>query len=228
MHSNVNLEAVVGALALLGTCLLLAALGLVFVHGLLKRRRRRALVALSAGLVVAGLYGVLLLGFSLAVCEKLLEAGAEKYFCEVECRLAYSVVGVRRAKRLGGAEAAGEFYVVTLRTRFDERTVEQRRGGWPLVPNPRRVEVSDEAGRTYGVSYAGQAALAAAGGGGRTLDTPLAPGESYTTELVFDLPEGARGFALLVGEDDALKRFVIGHENSPLHGKTRFRLEPET
>lgn len=33
--------------------------------------------------------------------------GGEKYFCEKDCHLAYSVVGVRGAKSLGGATAGG-------------------------------------------------------------------------------------------------------------------------
>jgi hypothetical protein len=56
------------------------------------------------------------------------------------------------------------------------------------------------------------------------LDTPLRPGESYTTELVFDLPTGARDARLLVNESDLPTRFIIGHENSPLHKKTEFKL----
>jgi hypothetical protein len=133
---------------------------------------------------------------------------------------------VRRAKTLGGATAAGEFYVVTLRTRFDEETVAPTRGDAPLTPNPRRVEVSDERGRTFGPSELGRRALAADGGAGVPLDTPLRPGQSYTTELVFDLPPDARGPALLVNESMLPTRFMIGHENSLLHRKTWFRLEP--
>lgn len=227
MHSNVNLEAAAGALGFVGAGLLLAVLGLVFLYSLLRGRRRRAGAALVLGLGVALLYAWLLAAFSLASKEEVLARGVEKYFCEVDCHLAYSVVGVRRAKILGHEPAAGVYYVVTLRTRFDERTVSKTRGNRPLLPNPRRVEVADAAGRTYGISYSGQAALKVSEGAGRPLDTPLAPGESYTTELVFDLPEGARGLTLLIREDDAVTRYVVGHENSPLHAKTRFRLEPD-
>ncbi|MFL6256365.1 MAG: hypothetical protein ACJ74T_15275 [Pyrinomonadaceae bacterium] len=66
--------------------------------------------------------------------------------------------------------------------------------------------------------------LATEGGVGMPLDTPLRPGESYTTELVFDLPEGARDPVLFVKESSPETRFIIGHENSPLHGKTEFGL----
>ena len=62
--------------------------------------------------------------------------------------------------------------------------------------------------------------LSTEGGVGMPLDTALRPGESYTTELVFDLPEGAREPVLLVIESSTATRFIVGHENSPLHGKT--------
>ena len=38
------------------------------------------------------------------------------------------------------------------------------------------------------------------------------------------LPEGAPGAVLLVKESSPETRFIIGHENSPLHGKTEFGL----
>jgi hypothetical protein len=44
--------------------------------------------------------------------------------------------------------------------------------------------------------------------------------------LVFDLPSDTRCPALLVGESLLPTRFIIGHENSLLHRRTRFRLEP--
>lgn len=226
MHSNVNLESVVGALGLLGAAFVLALLGLVFAHALLRRRRGRARAALAAGLCVAGLYVALTLAFSLASTEEVLAGGAEKYFCELDCHLAYSVAGVRRAPALGGARAAGEFWVVTLRTRFDETTTSHGRGDRPLNPNPRRVEVFDEERRAYGPSEEGARSLAEAGAAGTPLDTPLRPGESYTTQLVFDLPAGVRRPVLLVSESTAATRFIIGHENSLLHRKTKFRLDP--
>jgi len=52
----------------------------------------------------------------------------------------------------------------------------------------------------------------------------LRPGESYTTDFVFDVPKDARGLRLLITEDDPETRFVIGHENSLLHKKICFGL----
>jgi hypothetical protein len=60
------------------------------------------------------------------------------------------------------------------------------------------------------------------------LDTPIRPGESYVTELAFDLPDDARAPRLYIGTVPTLERVLIGHEESPLHRKIWFRLEPAT
>src|SRR5438105_12484543 len=197
-------------------------------RSLLVRRFGRARVTLAVLACVAVVYFGLVLVFSVASGERILARGEEKYFCELDCHLAYSVADVRRAKTVGdgpqAATARGEFYVVTVRTRFDETTISEHRGNGELYPNPRRVTVYDEQGRAYPVSEEGARALADAGGAGTPLDTPLRPGESYTTELVFDLPEDARSPVLLINESDLPPRFIIGHENSFLHKKTEFRL----
>ena len=59
---------------------------------------------------------------------------------------------------------------------------------------------------------------------GTPLATPLRPGESYTTEVAFDLPADAKPATLLVNEAAWETHLVIGHENSPLHNKIRFQL----
>ena len=228
MNTNVNLSAPVGVLGFLGACFVLLVLGLVALHALIVRRFGRARVTLALLACVVVVYFGLVLVFSMASGERILARGEEKYFCELDCHLAYSVADVRRAKTVGegphAATARGEFYVVTLKTRFDETTISARRGNGQLYPNPRRVTVYDEEGRAYTVSEEGERALAAAGGAGTPLDTPLRPGESYTTELVFDLPEDARSPVLLINESDLPTRFIIGHENSFLHKKTEFSL----
>jgi hypothetical protein len=228
LNTNVNLSAPLGALGLLGACLVLAVLGLVALHALVVRRYGRAWVSLAALAAVSVVYLGVVLVFSLASGERILARGEEKYFCELDCHLAYSVAGVRRAKSLGAGRdtstAGGEFYVVTLKTRFDETTTSVNRGDGELYPNPRRVTVYDARGRSYAVSEEGRRALASEGGAGEPLDTPLRPGESYTTQLVFDLPPDAGDAVLLVNESSPETRFIIGHENSLLHKKTEFKL----
>ena len=124
----------------------------------------------------------------------------------------------------GAATARGEFYVVTLKTRFDETTISGHRGNGQLYPNPRSLTVYDQQARAYQVSEDAQRALANSSGAGTPLDTPLRPGESYTTELVVDRPPDASNPMLLVNESDLPTHFIIGHENSPLHKKIGFKL----
>ena len=228
MNTNVNLSAALGALGFLGACFVFAVLGLLALHALLVRRYARMRVSL-VGLALAGaVYAGLVLAFSLVSAGRVLARGEEKHFCEIDCHLAYSVVDVRRAKSLGSGasqvSARGEFLVVTLKTRFDETTVSANRGDGELYPNPRGVTVYDADGRSYAPSEEARNALASAGASGTPIETPLRPGESYTTELVFDLPSDARDPRLLVNESDLPTRFIIGHENSPLHKKTEFKL----
>jgi len=70
-----------------------------------------------------------------------------------------------------------------------------------------------------------QAALARTGGTSTPLREPLRPGESYTTDFVFDVPQDAQGLRLLIAEDCPETHFVIGHENSLLHKKIYFGVD---
>jgi hypothetical protein len=231
MNTNVNLEAAVGILAFLGTAFILGLAVLVIIHALKTRKRARAGKIGLAGLAGLGLYLGLLLAFSFMSREKALAFGDEKHFCEIDCHLAYSVTNVRKTKTLGStpdeATAEGIFYVVTVKTRFDEMTISPTRGNGLLTPNSRVVTILDEEGNSYIPSTEGERALdgAQAGGGGTPLDTPLSPGESYTTEMVFDLPANIKNPELLMREGEFVTHFIIGHENSFWHKQTKFRLE---
>jgi hypothetical protein len=229
MNTNVNLNAALGVLAFLGTVGLLLLLCAGFLYTLLARKHRLILRILCAGVLLACLYLGLMVGFSLASSRKVLARGEEKHFCEIDCHLAYSVVDVKRTKTLGDAPkqmiAGGTFNLLTIKTRFDETTISATRGNGLLSPNSRVIRVSDEQGREYEPSAEGQRVLGIQQGGGTSIETPLRPGESYTTTLVFDLPDDARNPTLLMREGEWVTHFIIGHENSPLHQKTLFQLE---
>jgi hypothetical protein len=229
MNTNVNLESAVGVLAFLGTAFVLGLAALVFLHALKTRKPGRARKIGLATMIGLGLYLALLLSFSFASRERVLAFGEEKHFCEIDCHLAYSVANIRKTKTLGlipnEASAGGVFYVVTVRTRFDETTISPTRGNGVLTPNSRIVTVLDGEGNNYGVSIEGQRALDIAEGSGTPLTTALRPGESYTTDLVFDLPQDIKNPELLMREGSLVTHFIIGHENSFWHGKTKFRLE---
>ncbi len=219
-------------LLFLGTCFALGLTGLIVAYGLARGQRVLVKLGVLAAVAGAGLYAVLLLGASFASHESVLRPGELKYFCEVDCHLAYSVESVETAKKLGAPPlektAAGTFYIVKLKTWFDERTISTRRGYAPLWPNPRSVVVVDAQGWQFAPSSDALAAIAQARARSTPLTQPLRPGESYTTLFVFDLPPDAQSPRLLVTDSDAVTRLLIGHEASPFHKKIYFGLAPQS
>jgi hypothetical protein len=188
-------------------------------------------LAVAATLLIL-VYGMALVGASAASREWALSPGEEKYFCEIDCHLAYSVAGVQKVRAIGAGStrklAAGTFFIVNVRTRFDERTISSHRGDSPLAPSPRDVTLVDSQGEKYFVSPDAQRALDTLPGARQTpLTTPLRPGESYITSLVFDIPPGVNGLKLLVASPTNpgwIGHVLIGDEGSVLHKKVYLRL----
>ena len=227
MYTNVNLSAPVGALAFLGTGLLLFVVGLALIYSLLRKKSQLTKFALVTIALVAGIYVAILLIFSFASSEKVIARGEEKHFCEIDCHLAYSVTDVRETKTLVDATnhltAAGVFHVVTIKTRFDENTISPHRGNALLYPNSRIVTVSNGDGNQYFPSAEAHDLLEKSQTAGTPMTIPLRPSESYSTTLVFDLPADIKNPTLLIREGELVTHLVIGHENSFLHKKTRFQ-----
>jgi len=168
-------------------------------------RRRRAAATFGAWLGSVAIYGVVLVGVSLASSEHVLPPGIEKRFCALDCDLAYSVAEVFRADRgVPGQDAL----FVRVRVRSDAQVA--------------RIWPSDF-----------KAWLLAAGGMRVDPVTPprpallgdLGPGESQTIELQFEIPERTEGLRLAVAEGGWPSRIMIGDENSFLHRKTVFQLQ---
>ena len=169
---------------------------------------RVAAVAMGTGAVV---YFGLLTGFSLASRDTALARGQEKYFCEIDCHLAYSIADVKTQP-----EASSQNLVITLRTRFDESTISSTRPKEAtLTPSPREVRLIDQTGRVF----------APMSSGGTDLMTPLRPGDSFVTQFEFNVPQNATELRLLLNTTPGWPdHFVIGDENSWLHKKTYFAL----
>jgi len=191
--------------------------------------RRVVLIPWIAGAGVALVLGYagVLLAASVTSQERTLGPGEGKYFCEIDCHLAYSVESVETTSTLGPPldplRAKGRYRIVRLKTWFDPSTISPKRGDSPLSPNPRVVYVEDATGKRNAPIEAGTRALAASGRKSTPLTTPLRPGESYETLLVFDLPDTAPSPRLYVGVH-GIESFLIGHEDSPLHKKIWFRI----
>jgi hypothetical protein len=159
--------------------------------------------SLAAAGLTGGGYLLALLALSLASTDKVLLPGQLKYFCEMDCHQAYTVLAVRRE-----ADRA----VVTVRAWFDEKTISPQRGDAPLLFDDRRMELRDGQGRRYTPSPA-------------DLRRPLRPGEAFTVDLTFPAPSTARDLRLLIAAPDAFPtQLLLGHENSLLHKKIWFKL----
>ena len=201
MHTNMNFPAPVAVMGLLTAIggLLLSALVMLYA-GLRRKPRVAKWMAAVAG-IGAVIYLGLLFGFSMASRDTVLRAGEEKYFCEIDCHLAYSVVGVSQEKQIsteqGMRTGAGVFYVLKVKTRFDEKTIAPWRGNAPLSPSPRELKLVDDQGHEYRPVAQTGSGLAAAPGEA-PLRAALRPGESYTTELVFEVPADIHGSRLLL------------------------------
>lgn len=222
MYRNVSLDAHLAALLFLGATALLLILLLIALACFFLRRKwlRHALLG-AAGLVIG--YAVLLAGFSLFSRERTLEVGEEKYFCELDCHVAYSVQKVGHTKKIGDVVANGEFYVITLRSRFDETTTASwRPRDVPVKPDPLRFTLVDRHGDLVGISPVGQQAWNETHGTSPSLFHPLLPGESTHATLIFDVPPGMHDPRLLASLGVFPTQVLIGDESSFLHRKTYF------
>jgi hypothetical protein len=214
---------VLAALALLASagCIVLAATAaaLSFAAG----HRRLAWRIAAAAAAVSSAYAATLVGFSLASRDRVLPLGARKYFCELDCHLAYSVTGLETVgiekDSPGHARPLPRVQRVRVRVRtwFDPSTIAPFRGPAPLTPNRRESWIVDAAGRRYDPDPSVSAATP-------PFSQALRPGESYETALTFDLPPDARPRRLFVGDPSPENRWLIGHEESPGHGRIWFAL----
>ena len=195
-------------LLFLGSVLAAVALTVTYVFARITKRERIARLSLRVLLGGVGVYAVLLTCFSAASHSRVLAPGEEKHICEVDCHLAYSVAAAKSETLQSGRVR----HVVTVKVRFDEQTIAPwRPRDASLSPNRRYVALVDMQGNRYPGSTDG-------------LKRRLIPGESYTTDITFDVPADARDLRLVLRNDDPESTFIIGHENSLLHGKTTFAL----
>jgi hypothetical protein len=194
--------------AVLGTL----ALGAGYVLALLLRKTVWARWILRLEIAGLALYVVLFLVASLTSGTRQLAIGQEKHICEVDCHLAYAVTEVDTAHEWQGRTATGLFYVVSVRVRFDSSTIAPwRPRDLALSPSGRTVALVDTQGHRYPADPA-------------ALDRSLLPGQSYTTQFVFDVPRGVTHPDLMVSSGDWPTRLMIAHENAFLHGKVLFSL----
>lgn len=224
MYRNVNLDAHVAALLFLGAAflmLLLMLMNLVFYFW----RREWVRYSVQSTVGVVAIYAVLVMAFSAFSRERTLALGEEKYFCELDCHVAYSVQKVERLKQIGSTVANGEFYVVTIRSRFDgSTTAPSRPKDKPVTPDALIFSLVDSGGDSVGRSSTGQSAWDQAHGASKPLFRPLLPGESTEATLVFDAAPAMHSPRLLASFAVFPTQILIGDESSLMHKKTYFAL----
>src|SRR6202795_1086793 len=88
-------------LLFLGTLLITGVSFLVLFYGAARRSSFFAKLGAAAVFTIVAGYLILLVGVSFASTEKVLPAGGWKYFCEIDCHIAYSIIGVHTAEALG-------------------------------------------------------------------------------------------------------------------------------
>jgi hypothetical protein len=222
-----HLAAIV-VLAFLGTMALLTLCLLAMMTGALRKSRPVVLGGMAAGLVILLGYGSILLGLSLLSRDVALAQGAWKYFCELDCHIAYSIGGMQVAPSVGpemqAVTASGRFAIVQLKAWFDPSTISPHRGNGPLTPDERTITLLDNRGRKFLPSAKSALVLAAAGLHSTPLGEALRPGESYVSYVVFEIPSEAQGLKLLLTSADREGCLIWGHESSPLHAKAYFLL----
>jgi hypothetical protein len=175
---------------------------------LLTRRFKLARRMLTVAAIVAAIYTFALFAFAAFSKEYVLARGVEKHFCEVDCHVAYSLTRVDRQ---------ADALAVTVRARFDEKTISERRSRTaPLTPNPRDIYLVDNSGRQ----------IAPDGGYSGQLERPLIPGDAYDTIFRFRVPPSAQDLKLYIRNASFPNAWLIDHENSPGHKKVYFALQP--
>ncbi len=167
-------------------------------------------------------YAILLFGVSLGSNEKTLGLNEAKEYCGFypDCHMHTAVTQVQRAKTIGAKTARGEFYIVTVKVSSDAKRE-------PLQLIGTEAKVFDEEENSYTRDLEAEQAL----GSQPEFETRIAPTETFTKSIVFDLPDGVKGPRLDIrdgyGVDAYLEAVLIGDEDSIFHQRNYFKLEEQ-
>ena len=186
------------------------------------KAKRNLRILMLAG---AAAYSGALLMASLTSRERVLAQGEMLKFCGfyLDCHLGVAVDGVEQRASIGEERARGTFYLVRLRVSSDARRATLQLG------RP-TVRVIDSEGTGYARVESAERALGRESGDSLPLARPVPAGESYSYNLVFDLPREIREPRLHItdptGVDRILEGILIGDDDSILHRPTTLALNP--
>jgi hypothetical protein len=205
----------IGRLAFFALLFLLAAGGLVVIVDLVRGHIAKARIAGLALAGASGLYLIALIAASLSSREVVLPVGTEKSICGLDCDLHFSVISARRVPDALAIAPGHTRWWVEVRARSDAKRV-----AMDLVPF--QVLAVDDRGADYPSIDPMSGAFRR-----RPFAGALAPGQSDTLRLAFDVPQRTIHPRLRVTEADAVSRFVLGDEASLFHRPILFALESE-
>ena len=155
----------------------------------------------------------------LASPQKILRMNENQCFDDI-CFAATSENSLPAVGRPLQAAAAGDvFYLVTVR-------VSSRARGRVQRAKDAAVKLEDSQRRRYRRSASGQGAYEAASGPSAPLSGAVAPGESFSTTRVFEVPADAGPMGLVVIHGAWPEWFIIGDSMSLFHKPTIISLVP--
>jgi hypothetical protein len=228
MLAQTPLFAPIVVLAFLASAAFLCVSILALVIGFWRKSRVIQLGSVLAVCLLVTVYAGILLSLSFFSREVVLPIEGRKYFCEIDCHIAYSVQSVVEAASLGGElqqlTSKGNFIVVGIESWFDPQTISPHRGDGPLTPNGRHIALVGDDGRLIAPSAQQESVLEALQLHSVPLRTELRPGESYVSYFVFELPVSAGNAKVLLTTTDEETTMLWGHENSWFHKKIYFGL----
>jgi predicted NBD/HSP70 family sugar kinase len=206
---------------LLFLLVLATVVSLLIVAGALLFRRWRFAQRLAVSLL--SVWAVYLAAGTLIAAlspQRVLAIGDDRCFDE----MCFAVTGFQRTPTIespaGITHAHGVFYIVSARVRSRSNGRAQREVG-------RKGLMVDQAANSYEASQEGMQALASVDGPLPGLDADVAPGQSVSTKLVFDVPANIPGLAFTLGTNILFfpPRIILASDDHFLHKPTIGRLQ---
>ena len=200
---------------------LATVVSLLTLAGALLLRRWKLARRLAVGLLSVWIV-YLAAGTVMAVLapQRVLAIGEDRCFDE----MCFAVTGFQRTPTIkspsGTTRAHGVFYIVDAR-------IGRRTNGRAQHEVGRKGLVVDRTGNSYEVSQEGMQAFISAEGPLPGLDAEVAPGQSISTRLVFDVPAAIAGPAFTLGTTIRFfpPRIILANDEHFLHKPTIVRLE---
>lgn len=200
-----------GDLIFLGVAVVLIALSLRVLYLVL--RRKRIAKTLAVGLAVAGAYGATLIVSGVLTPQSLAPPGTAK--CSDEWCV--TVESAKVFPPIAGYVPQGRLVVISIRV-FSESRGRTQHGSNPVI------YVLTEDGRQYRPSAMAQAAVDRSLGAQPPMTKDVVAGESFVTQIAFELPAAADRLRVNVAEQPWITKLILFNDNAIFSGGTLFEV----